>query len=59
LLQSTPFVKALTNQLAGGTGYWPTTMQRLTLLADQNPELTDAIKAYIAQVNGAMPASQR
>jgi hypothetical protein len=58
LLQSTPFVRALTNQLAGGAGYWPTTMQRLTLLANANPEMADAIKSYITQVDAAMPQQQ-
>jgi hypothetical protein len=58
LLQSTPIVRALTNQLAGGPGYWPTTMQRLTLLANANPEMADAIKAYITQVDAAMPQQQ-
>lgn len=58
LLQSTPFVRALTNQMAGGAGYWPTTMQRLTLLANANPEMADAIKSYITQVDAAMPQQQ-
>jgi hypothetical protein len=58
LLQSTPFVRALTNQMAGGAGYWPTTMQRLTLLANENPEMSDAIKSYITQVDAAMPQQQ-
>ncbi len=58
LLQSTPIVRALTNQLAGGPGYWPTTMQRLTLLANANPEMSDAIKSYITQVDAAMPQQQ-
>jgi hypothetical protein len=59
LLQSTPVVQALTNQLAGGAGYWPTTLQRLTLLANENPDLADAIKAYTGQVGAAMPAAAR
>jgi hypothetical protein len=53
LLQSAPVVRALTNQAAGGAGYWPQTAQRLQAIAAQNPDLRDTINTFINRGAGA------